>query len=94
MSTPPYCVDCADKLASVITYSDLAELASSAAPLPIVYAACLLVPALINDLLRLGRVHHAYLSGIAIMAASIVLTVLVWDWPWWQLVAPTVLGGA
>jgi len=61
--------------------------------MPTVYALGLILPAVLHDVLRLGRVHRAYVGGVATIAASIVLNILLWDSPWWHRTAAAWLSG-
>ena len=48
------------------------------------YPLVLIVPALLNDVARIGRVHRAYLVGIAIVVVSTAATRELWSSPWWH----------
>jgi hypothetical protein len=62
--------------------------------MPTVYALGLIVPAVLYDIFRFGRVHFAYVGGIATIAASMTLTTLLWDSAWWhQAAGPWLAGG-
>ena len=56
------------------------------------YLLLLLVPALLYDLVRYGRVHRAYVIGLALLAPWIVATSLLWSSPWWLKTAPLLMG--
>jgi uncharacterized membrane protein YozB (DUF420 family) len=51
-----------------------------------------LAPLLIYDWLKLGRVHRAYVLGLAILAPFMLATHLLWDTPFWQALAPRLMG--
>ena len=51
-----------------------------------------LLPVLIYDLARRGRVHRAYLIGIAANLPFVVASQLLWGSPWWMENAPKLLG--
>lgn len=55
------------------------------------YPLLLIVPALLNDVARLGRMHRAYLVGIAIIVASTAATNALWSQPWWHRLVPALL---
>jgi len=56
------------------------------------YSLLLLLPVLIYDLLRRGRIHRAYLIGIVINLPFIVATHWLWGSPWWLATAPQLVG--
>ena len=56
------------------------------------YPLLLLVPALIYDVVRRGRVHRAYVIGIALNVPFVIATHLLWGSSWWMAVAPTLVG--
>ena len=55
------------------------------------YPLLLIVPALLNDVARFGRVHRAYLVGIAIVVVSTAATRELWSQPWWHRLVPALL---
>jgi hypothetical protein len=57
-----------------------------------VYLLLLLVPALLYDLLTLGRIHHAWLAGLALVLPWVVATEFVWGSDWWRSVGPRLVG--
>jgi len=56
------------------------------------YLLLLLVPALLHDLLRLGRIHRAWVWGLALMLPWVAATELVWDSHWWREFGPRLVG--
>jgi hypothetical protein len=56
------------------------------------YLLLLLVPALVHDMITLGRVHRAWILGIAIVAPWVVATQFVWDSRWWRDFGPRLVG--
>ena len=56
------------------------------------YLLLLLVPALVYDLLRYGRVHRAYVIGLALLLPWIVVTHFLWNAPWWHATATALMG--
>jgi hypothetical protein len=56
------------------------------------YLLALLIPALLHDLLTLGRIHRAWLYGLALLLPWVVATELVWDTAWWRAVGPRLVG--
>jgi len=57
-----------------------------------VYLLLLLVPALVHDWLTLGRIHRAWLAGLALVLPWVVATELVWGTPWWRHFGPRLVG--
>lgn len=57
-----------------------------------VYLVLLLVPALLYDLIRLGRIHRAWVWGLALTLPWIVATEFVWGSPWWREFGPRLVG--
>ena len=51
-----------------------------------------LLPLLIFDWLRLGRVHRAYVLGLLCLAPFVLATHLLWNSPAWQALAPRLMG--
>lgn len=58
------------------------------------YLLLLIAPALIYDAVRLGRVHRAWVIGLALLLPWVVGAELVWDSPWWMAVGPRLVGAA
>jgi len=56
------------------------------------YLLALLIPALLHDLLTLGRIHRAWLLGLALVVPWVIGTELVWGTPWWQAFGPRLVG--
>jgi hypothetical protein len=56
------------------------------------YLLLLLVPALLYDALTLGRVHRAWLIGLALVLPWVVATELVWGSAWWRTFGPRLVG--
>jgi len=56
------------------------------------YSLLLLLPVLIYDLLRRGRVHRAYVIGVLVNLPFIVATHWLWGSPWWLATAPQIVG--
>ena len=52
----------------------------------------MLVPALAYDLLRHGRVHRAYLIGLAVTIPWMVAVHFIWNAPAWRTAADALLG--
>ena len=57
-----------------------------------VYQFLLLVPALVYDYLRFGRVHGAWLVGLALYAPFMLLSDALWLSPAWHAIASGLLG--
>jgi hypothetical protein len=57
-----------------------------------VYLLLLIAPALIYDFVKLGRVHRAWLWGLALLLPWVVAAELVWDSAWWLEFGPTLVG--
>jgi hypothetical protein len=51
-----------------------------------------LAPALIYDLVRFGRVHRAYVIGVALAVAWAIGTHVVWNASWWRTAADALMG--
>jgi hypothetical protein len=51
-----------------------------------------LSPLLIYDIWRRGRIHHAYVTGIALLLPFIVFAYSVWGSDWWIATAPRIFG--
>jgi hypothetical protein len=56
------------------------------------YALLWLLPVLIYDIARRGRVHRAYVIAIALNLPFIITSHLLWGSPWWLATAPRVMG--
>jgi hypothetical protein len=56
------------------------------------YLLLLLVPALLYDLLRLGRIHRAWVWGLALVLPWVIATEFVWGSPWWRGFGPKLVG--
>jgi hypothetical protein len=57
-----------------------------------VYLLLLLVPALLHDLIRLGRIHRAWVWGVALMLPWVVATQFAWGTEWWGQFGPRLVG--
>lgn len=51
-----------------------------------------LAPAFVYDLVRFGKLHRAYVIGLALALPWMLLTHFVWNAPWWRAAADTLLG--
>lgn len=56
------------------------------------YLLLLVVPALVYDLVRLRRIHRAWIWGLALMLPWIVATDFAWGSPWWGRIGPKLVG--
>jgi hypothetical protein len=56
------------------------------------YLLLLLVPALLFDLIRRGRIHRAWVWGLALILPWVVGAELVWGSPWWREFGPRLVG--
>ena len=56
------------------------------------YLLLLLVPALLYDVLRLGRIHRAWVWGLALTLPWVVATEFVWGSHWWRGFGPKLVG--
>jgi hypothetical protein len=56
------------------------------------YWLLLLVPAVIYDIARFGRLHRAYVVGLALILACAVATHFVWNAPQWHSIAAQWMG--
>jgi len=56
------------------------------------YLLALLVPALLYDLIKLRRVHRAWVWGLALMLPWVVATEFVWGSEWWRQFGPKLVG--
>ena len=59
-----------------------------------VYLLLLLVPSLAHDLIRRGRIHKAWIWGLALTVPWIVATEFVWGSAWWREFGPKLVGAA
>jgi hypothetical protein len=59
-----------------------------------VYLLLLLVPAVLHDLIRLERIHRAWVWGIALLLPWVVATELAWGTDWWRTFGPKLVGAA
>jgi hypothetical protein len=57
-----------------------------------IYLLLLLVPALIYDRVRLGRIHRAWRWGLLLFLPWVVATEFVWDTDWWMNFGPALVG--
>lgn len=55
------------------------------------YSLLWLLPVLIYDIARRGRVHRAYVIGIALNLPFIAVSHLLWSSPWWIATAPRLM---
>jgi hypothetical protein len=56
------------------------------------YLLLLLVPALLYELIRLGRIHRAWLWGLGLMLPWVIATEFVWWSAWWGKFGPKLVG--
>ena len=56
------------------------------------YEVLLLAPAVVYDIVRLGRPHRAYVFGFAVFFPFVVATLVLWDSPAWHRTVAAVLG--
>ncbi len=56
------------------------------------YLLLLLVPALLFDLIRLQRIHSAWLWGLALILPWVIATEFVWGSQWWRNFGPKLVG--
>jgi hypothetical protein len=59
-----------------------------------IYLLLLLVPVLLHDLIYQGRIHRAWVWGLALMLPWIVATELIWGSHWWREFGPKLVGAA
>jgi len=57
-----------------------------------IYLLLLLVPALLHDLIRRGRIHRAWVWGLALTLPWVVATELLWGSHWWREFGPKLVG--
>jgi hypothetical protein len=58
------------------------------------YLLLLLVPALLHDLIRRGRIHRAWVWGLALTLPWVVATEFLWGSHWWRELGPKLVGAA
>jgi hypothetical protein len=56
------------------------------------YLLLLFVPAVIYDLIRLGRIHRAWVWGLALTVPWVIATEFVWGSDWWVEFGPKLVG--
>jgi hypothetical protein len=56
------------------------------------YLLLLVVPPLLHDLIRLHRIHRAWLWGLGLMLPWVVATEFVWGSHWWRAFGPKLVG--
>jgi hypothetical protein len=56
------------------------------------YLLLLMLPALVYDFVTLGRVHRAWLWGLALILPWVVAAEFVWDSAWWLEFGPKLVG--
>jgi len=56
------------------------------------YLLLLMVPALLHDQLRLGRIHRAWLWGLGLTLSWVIATEFVWGTHWWRTFGPKLVG--
>jgi hypothetical protein len=56
------------------------------------YLLLLMVPALVYDQVRLGRIHRAWRWGLLLFLPWVVATEFVWDSDWWMKFGPALVG--
>ena len=66
-------------------------MAQGAAFMPL-YTLLWLLPVLIYDIARHGRVHRAYVIGIALNLPFVIASQFLWGSPWWFEAAPRLMG--
>jgi hypothetical protein len=59
---------------------------------PHLYSLLWLLPVLIYDVARRGRLHRAYVIGIALNLPFMIASNLLWGTPWWMATAPRLVG--
>jgi len=59
-----------------------------------VYLLLLLVPSLAHDLIRRGRIHRAWVWGLALTLPWVVVTEFIWGSAWWREFGPKLVGAA
>lgn len=58
------------------------------------YLLLLLVPPLLYDLIRSGRIHRAWIWGLALLLPWVIATQFVWGSQWWRNFGPKLVGAA
>ncbi|HEY4213407.1 MAG TPA: hypothetical protein VGM84_18160 [Steroidobacteraceae bacterium] len=56
------------------------------------YLLLLLVPALLYDVIRTGRIHRAWVWGLALTLPWVIATEFVWGSHWWREFGPKLVG--
>jgi hypothetical protein len=56
------------------------------------YLLLLFVPALLHDLIRMRRIHRAWIWGLALTLPWVVATEFVWGSDWWREFGPKLVG--
>jgi hypothetical protein len=56
------------------------------------YLLLLLVPVLLYDLIRLGRIHRAWLWGLTLILPWVIANEFVWGSQWWRDFGPKLVG--
>jgi surface polysaccharide O-acyltransferase-like enzyme len=56
------------------------------------YSLLWLLPVLIYEIARRGRIHRAYVIGIALNLPFIAVSHFLWSSPWWIAAAPRLMG--
>jgi hypothetical protein len=56
------------------------------------YLLALLIPSLLYDLIRLRRIHRAWIWGLALILPWVVATQFVWGSEWWRNFGPKIVG--
>lgn len=56
------------------------------------YTLLWLLPVLMYDVRRRGRVHRAYVIGIILNLPFVIVSYFLWGSPWWYEVAPRLMG--
>ena len=59
-----------------------------------IYLLLLLVPPLLYDLARTGRIHRAWVWGLTLLLPWVVATELIWGAAWWREFGPRLVGAA
>jgi len=58
------------------------------------YLLTLLIPALLYDLIRLRRIHRAWIWGLALILPWVVATDFAWGSEWWRTLGPKLVGAS
>lgn len=61
---------------------------------PDLYTLLWILPMFSWDLVRLGRVHSAYVVGLSVWLPATIVVHTLWGTAWWQAFGPTILGFA